>query len=359
MTGTCVFRVDALPFIGVGHLMRCLALADALRAYGMDVHFICRDGENSSSWLVERQGFTLHRLPPSATPSNRDDPWQWLGVSLEADIVAATEVILSTLRCADWLVVDHYAIDFAWEQRLRSVCRRILVIDDLANRQHDCDLLLDQSLRDANPYVYLTPDHAEVLLGPRYALLRSEFSKQRIQCRPREGVVNRLVVFFGGSDTTGDTLRTLEALVKLPDPIQSEIIVGGMNASRQVIEAICRPHRNLKFAYQVSDMALRFASADLAIGAAGTTSWERLSVGLPTLVIEQVDNQTENAKQLEKHGVAIRLGRSSTVRSCHILSALQALMVAPERVHQMSTKAMEMVDAQGANRIARAMRRML
>lgn len=351
----CVFRVDALPFMGVGHLSRSLALAGALRAGGMSVHFVCRDGVGSQYWLVEREGFSLHHLPAAPPPVAPKDPRQWLGVIPEEDAEATIRVIDREIGSVDWLVVDHYAIEYYWERRLRNFCKQILIIDDLADRRHDCDLLLDQSLRDGNPYIGLVPAAAKFLLGPRYALLRPEFARQRARCRVRDGQIRRIVVFFGGSDQTGDTFMALDALIRLSPPLEAEIIVGAMNSSKKAIEVACRPYPFLHFYCQVSDMATRLARADLAIGAGGTTSWERLSMGLPTLVIEQVDNQSENARQLEQYGVAIRLGRSSEVQSDHILASINTLLANPERLREKSARALDLVDGQGACRLAMVM----
>lgn len=354
MAGTCIFRVDALPFMGVGHLSRCLALASALRASGGQVHFICRDGENNANWLVEKQAFPLHCLPAGRMPATPEDTQQWLGCGVDED-AAATHEIVRSLGGADWLIVDHYALDADWEAKLRPVCRRLLVIDDLANRYHDCDLLLDQSLRDGNPYADLIPSSAIALLGPAYALLREEFSIERQNCQVRTGEIRRIVVFFGGSDPTGDTKKAVAALIQLPQKIDAEIIVGVMNPARHALEAQCQDHDHLHFACQVSDMAARLAGADLAIGAAGTASWERLCLGVPALLVQQAENQQTNIIQLDKHGVAQALGSSTEVDAKRITDAITTLMAQPETLRAMSVKAWSMVHGDGACRVAGVM----
>ena len=203
---------------------------------------------------------------------------------------------------------------------MRPRCHRLLAIDDLADRRHDCDLLLDQNLRESDPYRTLTPQRCRTLLGPRHALLRDEFRAARQGAAVRDGCLRRILVFFGGSDPTGDTMKAVQALATLP-PVQADVIVGAMNPARAAIEAACAAHAHLHFACQVQDMAGRLAAADLAIGGGGTSAWERMAVGLPALVVEQADNQHLNALQLERIGVARNLGPSRAVDAAAMAQA--------------------------------------
>ncbi len=351
-----LFRVDAAPFMGVGHLSRCLALGHALRARGARVVFICRDVPGGAQGLVAQQGFEMHTLPALAPPGNLTDTMQWLCCGQAEDAAATQAILRREALLPDWLIVDHYGIHAEWEKCLRAAGRRILVIDDLANRLHDCDLLLDQSLRDDNPYAYRIPEDCVVLLGPKYALLREEFLVARRSCAIRTGEIRRIMVFFGGSDPTRDTLKTLDAVRATGEGgLQTDIVVGSMNPARRLIEDACVRTPGCHFNFQVSDMAVRFARADLAIGAGGTASWERLAVGLPSLVIQQAENQRENVSQLARHGVAINLGSSDSVDSGRIQEALMTLRAQPERLRKMSELAFEMVDATGTDKVGVAM----
>lgn len=355
MPATCLFRVDAAPFMGVGHLSRCLALAQMLRARGARVVFICRDMGGGAQDQVVRQGFELHTLPALSPPVNLVDTRQWLGCDQAEDAAATLAVLQRESLQPDWLIVDHYGIHAEWEKYLRVACQRIMVIDDLADRHHDCDLLLDQSLRDDNPYVTRVSKRCVVLLGPAYALLREEFLVARRGCTVRSGEIRRIAVFFGGSDPTHDTLKTLDALRVIGPNLQADIIVGSMNLARDRIEEACLRTPGCDLHVQVSDMAMRLARADLAIGAGGTASWERLALGLPSLVVQQAENQRENVTQLAKHGVAINLGRSEVVDSGRIQVALTSLRFQPERLRKMSELAFGLVDATGAEKVCVAM----
>lgn len=352
MIGRVVFRVDALPFMGIGHLSRCLALAHELKEFGVHVHFACRDGADSASWLVEKQGFDLHRLPLSELPVDPTDTRQWLGRSVEAD----AEATLEHIRCigrVDWLIVDHYSLDAEWERRLRPECRRILAIDDLANRFHDCDLLLDQNLREGNPYSLRLPPNATALLGPKYALLREEFVVERENLAPRSGKINRLLVFFGGSDPTGETIKVLEAFCSLRAPgLCLDVVVGMSNPQRIQVEAMCRQLPCATYHCQVENMAHLMAQADLAFGASGVSSWERLAVGLPAVVVAVADNQMEIMRQLHEAGLAIALGPAADVSSEDMLWALRACVRDPQSMQLMSRRGLATVDARGARRVA-------
>ena len=356
MQGHCFFRVDALPHTGVGHLARCLALATGLRRVGMQVNFICRDGLGSLAGLVSESGFGLHLLPAVAQSIDPADSRTWLGTSAEADAKATGELIRRACGRADWLVVDHYGIDAEWESALRPRCHRLLAIDDLADRRHDCDLLLDQNLHEDDPYRSLSPRCCRLLLGPRHALLRDEFREARQRATVRDGRLRRVLVFFGSSDPTGDTAKAVQALCSLAWPVEAEIIVGAMNPDRAQIEAACARRRHLHFAFQVDDMAERLARADLAIGGAGTSAWERMAVGLPAVVVEQADNQHLNSVQLQRIGVAFNLGPSRLVDAAAIADAVRDLMEDPARLKRMSQAAGSLVDGRGVERVRRAMK---
>ena len=238
-------RVDSSQAIGSGHLMRCLTLADRLRDKGNSVSFISRQLPGNMIDFAEGKGYTTFRLPyveaefaalPIATHH------QWLGTDWATD---ANQTLLALRGSAqiDWLIVDHYALDIHWEALMRPLVRRIMVIDDLADRPHDCDLLLDQNLYEdmASRYDGRVPEHCRKLLGPRYALLRPEFLEERQRLRARDGEVKRILMFFGGSDLCNETTKALEAwrLVNRPD-IAVDVIVGGSNPHREQVRRICK-----------------------------------------------------------------------------------------------------------------------
>ncbi len=354
-----LFRVDSSVQIGTGHLMRCLTLADALREKKATVSFICRELLGSLCDFIEKKGFKAYRLPfvkAQHTNDNQNSGYaQWLGVSWKEDAEQTRAVLEKEGRIIDWLVVDHYALDSQWETLLRPYVKKIMVIDDLANRNHTCDLLLDQNLYEniETRYEGLVPKHCQKLLGPKYALLRSEFREARRNLRQRDGNVQRILIFFGGSDPTNETSKTLDALHLLNRPdIAVDVVIGASNIHATEVEILASDMPHTACHFHVENMAELMASADLSIGAGGTATWERCCVGLPGLVITIAENQRDIAENLSRNGGIINLGWYESIKESDISTALENLLATPDRIRQMSLKGMQLVDADGTTRAA-------
>ena len=222
--------------------------------------------------------------------------------------------------------MDSYALYIAWERRLRAVAARIFVIDDLANRVHDCDALLDQNFyRDAaHRYDGLVPATCEVRIGPRYALLREEFFAARRSLRTRDGHLRRVFVFYGGSDLTRETEKAVRALLAVPElRLAADVVVGSSNAHLAEIKALCAGHENLHLHVQAQNMAALMATADLALGAGGTTTWERCFLGLPALVTVIAENQRSIAKDTAAAGLVRYLGTWEEVTEVRLVQELR------------------------------------
>ncbi|MCE3234385.1 MAG: pseG [Vampirovibrio sp.] len=341
-----LFRADASVEIGTGHIMRCVTLADAMRRRGAEVVFACRTLPGDlNDWLCQ-QGYTV---------------WAWQSAhAADWQPFAAFTVDQEPF---DWLVVDHYALDLDWERQARTCARRSLVIDDLADRPHACDWLLDQNdlaSEGATPrYGALVPSGYRTLLGPEYALLRPDFSEWRARVlaeNRREALtVREVLVFFGGSDPTGETFKTLEALKPLAGQIQTTVITGVSNPRREEIQAFCSTLPQTDFLCQVNNMAERMARADLAIGAGGTATWERLCLGLPSLVISVADNQRDISARIARLGAQQYLGPSAAVLVEDIRNALDRLLTSPEDRMALARSALALVDGQGVNRVLQAL----
>jgi UDP-2,4-diacetamido-2,4,6-trideoxy-beta-L-altropyranose hydrolase len=320
-----VFRADASREIGTGHVMRCLTLARALRARGAQVSFVSQalDG-NLNAWL-------------------RSD-----GIPVDTDMPP-------DLSC-DWLVVDHYGLGVEFESANRSTAARILVIDDLADRKHDCDLLLDQNLHDQmeTRYDQLVPRHAQVLAGPRYALLRDEFTGARERARPRT-VMSRVLVFFGGSDPTDETSKTITALKNSGLALSAQIVVGASNPRRAAIEhaASGLPHSQVHG--PTSRMAELMLESDLAIGAGGATSWERCCLGLPSIVIAVAANQVPIAEALHRGGYHRYLGSHDRVSADSLSGEIRSASTHFEAFARMGQRGVDLVDGAGVRRVLVAM----
>jgi len=325
---TVAVRVDSSELIGSGHLMRCLTLAERMCFDGADVHFICRDLAGNLNHLVEERGFALHILPHHTPERSLMGYEAWLTVVPELDAEETAEV-LRAIRPVSRLVVDSYALDASWEQKMRPLASEIFVIDDLANRRHDCDFLLDQNFyRDLqHRYDDLVPEKCKLLLGPRYALLRQEFYEVKARLVPRDGSLRRILVFYGGSDRTQETEKAIRALVQLQlSSVAVDVVVGGSNPRREQIERLCRQHDFLRYHCQVENMAELMAKADLCLGAGGTTTWERCFLGLPTIVTAIAENQFEICRDCAEAGLIYSLGRWDKVTDRDIIRAVQEFL---------------------------------
>lgn len=325
MSCVVAIRVDSSEQIGSGHLMRCLTLAERLRKDGAEVHFICRELSGNLNHLVREQGFSLHILPRHTDHPALTGYAAWLTVPQVVDAEETGE-ILSRMQPVNRLVVDSYALDAVWEQRLRPLVREIFVIDDLANRPHDCDVLLDQNYYREMRHRYdgLVPPACKLLLGPSHALLREEFYEAREKIGVRDGVLCRILVFYGGSDTTRETEKAIRALVQLQLPsVAVDVVVGGSNSHRAYIEELCAAHDFLHYHCQVSNMAELMARADLCLGAGGTTTWERCFLGLPAIVTAVAENQIQICEDCAEAGYICYLGRWDEVTEADLAKAVQ------------------------------------
>ena len=371
------FRTDASLQMGSGHVMRCLTLADALRAQGAQCHFINRAHPGNLISTIQQRGYKVNSLVAPVqqaqaaikkiTPAAQDtQPYQapepfhtaWLGSTWQAD-VADTEEVLANLQ-PDWLVVDHYALDQRWESALQPHYKKLMVIDDLADRVHGCNLLLDQNLgRQPQDYAKMVPAECQVLTGPQYALLRPEFSALRpysLQRRQLQTSVGRLLITMGGVDQDNVTGQVLQALktCALPDDCRITVVMGltapWLQKVRQLAAQMPWPTDVL---VNVNDMAQCMADSDLAIGAAGSTSWERCCMGLPTLMMVLAENQREAATHIQNSGAAYCLALNGSMQD-DLKAQLQSLVSYPVKLSQMAACASAVTNGLGVDHVVTA-----
>jgi UDP-2,4-diacetamido-2,4,6-trideoxy-beta-L-altropyranose hydrolase len=297
---TILFRADASHGIGHGHVMRCLSLAGGLRSQGDRCLFVCQELAGNAIPLIEKAGFQAIPLSANATTA--------LNAHDEFHCIAR---VLGMKNKADWLIADHYSIDDKWESASRTIANRIMVIDDLANRSHSCDLLLDQNLgRELTDYRKLVGKRTKLLIGPQYALLRPEFPQHRRDsiCRRKHSRLHRILVNMGGTDPGNLTASVLCALEKanLSPQLEVSAILGPSSpwasASRALVHKL---NLTIKLFVGVDSMATHMSESDLAIGASGSTSWERCCLGLPSIIVVLADNQREIAQALHESKAAV------------------------------------------------------
>ena len=356
-TADYVFRVDSSGKIGSGHLMRCLTLARALREVGALCTFICRALEGNLNQLVVSEGFDLKELSHSVTSAKTtfiDEPYHsyWREVDWKTD-ANETLNILSSLK-PKWLVVDHYGLWRDWQLAVGSGCK-IMVIDDLADRHHHCDLLLDQNLgSETLGYESLIPRVCKTLFGPDYALLRPEFKDYREASLARRvdyGIEN-ILINFGGGDPDNHIARVLRALlsIDISSNVTISIIFGGLSAINEEHKQLISQFSNTITSYgMVSNMAEILSVSDLVIGAAGSSSWERCCLGVPSIIFPVALNQSGIAEQLSKCGAAIAL-TNQDLSNGH-LGLLVNQMLQSQDLAKMSKIAATICDGNGLAKI--------
>jgi len=350
-------RVDASGEIGTGHLMRCITLADALKRRGAKIRFVSRCmPEHLRGMLVAKgQEFMLLSSSPSEAISGGLSHARWLGASQHTDAQDTIQALAD--ETWDWLIVDHYALDVHWESALRQTAKNIFAIDDIADRQHDCDLLLDQNFYTdmETRYTGKVPVHCRLLLGPRYALLREEFRHMRDHVKPRTGPVKRILIFFGGVDVDNYTFRAIEALVHIGIPdLLVDVVIGAQHPCREQIESECLRHGFICHV-QTGRMAELMAAADLAIGAAGSASWERCCLGLPALIVSLADNQIDIAKGLDLLGACQYINLPSAASASAMSNRIIELMNHQGHLEVLSERSYAVVDGLGVDRLCRAL----
>lgn len=339
-----LIRTDASVATGSGHVIRCLTLADQLRGQGAEVAFLCAALPGTLSGLVRSRGYPCTELSPSVAGSGSIDAQETLAAAAAA-----------MPGMVDWLVVDHYGLDARWEEQVRGCCRRIMVIDDIANRPHSCDLLLDQNYEDPSRYQGLVPTDCKLLLGPAYALLRPEYAANRGPDALRRRPLQRVFVFFGGSDPADLTGKTLQALMA-PGLVhlKVDVVVGGNYVHHESLTLLAKERGQTTVHGPQLHLADLMRAADLAVGAGGVTNWERMTLGLPSLVITLAENQVPISVQLNQRGIIRLLGKSEDISVEQIRDALLD-EIGTQKYLERIAPSVALCDGQGVGRVLNAM----
>lgn len=340
-----LIRSDADANIGMGHVIRSLALADALLDAGHHVTWLGRWEPASLGARIRAAG--AQAIASAATPGGSDD-------------LALT---LSHAAQSDWVLLDGYGFGAEFLQAVRRTGARVFVIDDAPRLPYyDVDVLLDQNLHSSAPE-YRVPEEGRLLLGPRYALLRSQFGRRPAWPPPAPEHAANILVTMGGSDPKGVTVQVLKSLANLSSPTKAaplhiRVVVGPANPRTEEIKAVAT-HRtmNVEVLIAVEDMCALMDWAHVAITAAGSTCWELACVGVPMITIVTAPNQVPVAEGLARVGASLNLGDAEQVKPEDIASALQALLPDPLRRSEMARRGRDVVDGLGAFRVAKVLTR--
>lgn len=344
-----VFRVDASIRIGTGHVMRCLTLAAELAGSGFVPCFVCRAHKGHMADAISQHGFELVMLP-AETGGASDEPVgegvdyaSWLGAPWKRDALQTAGVLTGKRPC--WVIVDHYAIDARWERQLKVMTgAKVMAIDGLANRIHDCDLLLDPTCSPEGEARWdgLLPLACRKMVGPQYGPLRSEFvfAKQKLQ--QRDGKVRRIFVAFGGVDEFNATSMVLDALDGLAgQDLTMDVVIGGANPHRAVLLEKYQGRQGICLHIQPANIAELMANADLAVSAGGTMLLEQCFMELPSIVASIAENQVRATRGLHELGAVLSVGEFYTSKSDEMKRLIRQhvlqLLAEPERLAKMQT----------------------
>ena len=337
-----LIRADSSAQIGTGHVMRCVALAQAWQAGKGGAFFLSYCESQTLRQWIEAAGIHFHPLS-YRHPHPADLP--------------TTLALLRELR-AECLAVDGYHFDPDYQRSVRAAGYRLLVIDDFAHSPaYHADLLLNQNIHAAQ-LGYACDPGTTLLLGPRYALLRPEFLSWRGWCRIIPKAARKVLVTMGGGDADNVTLRIIRMLQQIRGiELEARVAVGpACPHLKELRQVVADDDGHLRILTNVTDMPALMAWADVALAAGGSTCWELAFMGLPSVVMILAENQRGIAEALDGAGIAMNAGYFDRVSDARLAQALVGLLLAPERRRQMSQTGQQLVDGGGAGRVIETLR---
>lgn len=337
-----LFFADAGPSVGGGHVMRCLTLARALAERGAECAFV---ESRAAAPLLRRFGWPAQTLLAMIGAEDLGEIVGWgaeFADRFEADIV----------------VVDHYRAGAAEETLLRGDHRRIAAIDDLADRLHACDLLVDPGFgRHRADYADLVTERCKLLLGPNHALVRPEFAQARPRAmsrRAKHGPVSRALISLGLTDVAGVTARVVEALGPLIGETRLDVVLGAAAPSLTRLEAMAAADRRVRLWVDTGEMASLMADADVAIGAGGSSVWERATVGLPAATVVLADNQRAMIGHMAEAGLTLVVEAGAPDFETRLRDAWAELLADREMRWRLAERGTDLCDGLGVGRVAEA-----
>ena len=340
---TIFIRVDSGQKIGYGHLIRCMALGDKLKK-NWHVIFVTSNIKGNITSIV-KNNFQVIQLKTAYGDLSK--------VIIKDDAIETVQTIKKFGNKNSFLIVDNYKLSQRWESIVKPYVKRLIVIDDLMNRKHNCDLIIDQNLhtRMNSLYTKSIPKNCTKLLGPYYAILRNQFITQRKYAKIRSLPIKNILISFGGSDNENYTLHALASLKKLNSDVNVNVVIGTANMNKKTIKNFCKKNLNFNYFEQVENMAKLMKIADLCIGSSGTTTWERCCLGLPAIVAVASNDQKDIANAVSNNKCIINLGKIKKSDNVNYVRLMKNLK--NSELQNMSRNCMKLVDGKGAARISK------
>ena len=339
MKNIIFIRVDSSTKIGYGHFMRCMALADTLQK-NFEINFITRSLEGSLSSDIQKKGFGIFRFYSNSEKINEKN-----------DAQKTISLIKKHSGPKNILIVDNYQLSKKWETDVKPFVHKLIVIDDLSNRSHNCDLLIDQNLHTKVNGLYkgLIPSNCIKLIGPKFSMIRKEFRMMRKSVKPRTFPIKKILVSFGGSDIENQTPVALNSIKKMNGKINVDVVVGRANKCKKPLKIFCNKNKHFTYYEQIDNIADLMLSSDLSIGSSGSTTWERCSLGLPAIVSISSNDQRDIANSLSRKKCIINLGDVKKLKESSYINVITNLK--KNDLRNMSKNSMSLVDGNGTQRI--------
>lgn len=341
-TGTLLIRADAGVAIGTGHVMRCLALAQAWQDIGGRAVFAM--AEMTSAMGARLAAESCQVVPIESQAGTSED--------------ASQTIAIATEQKAEWIVVDGYHFTAEYQGVLKAAGFKLLFLDDYGHASnYFADIVLNQNVSATEALYASRAPEVRLLLGPRYCLLRREFSAWRDWKREVALLGRRVLVTMGGSDPENLSARVVDALsqVRLED-LETIVVMGGSSPHSEVLESADSLGKSISVRRDVTNIAELMAWADVAVSSAGTTCWELCLLALPALLTDVAENQTALAHQLARRKCAIYLGGPQDFSAGHLADRLEQLLMSAETRQDLSARCRELVDGRGSTRVVAAMR---
>jgi len=346
MNKNLFIRADGPFEIGTGHITRCLAIAEELKNSFTKIIFLTKKSTGDLIDVIEKNGFEV-KILDTQTKQLIEDKYDF-----NNEIKIITTLLTPYKSNLNFLLIDHYGIDINYESPLRKIFKKIFVIDDLANRKHDCDLLIDQNYyKDINKrYLGLVPKNSITLLGPKYVILRSEFHNSQKVKYQKNNLPKKIFVSYGGSDPTNESKKVLDAICSLKNrQFDVTVIAGIHNQNFEKLKKQFAKMKNIKIFLRVDNFSELLSNSELCFGAGGTTTWERLYLGIPSIVTIISPDQKESVEFLSSLGHIINLGLAKDVTVKTYANAI--MNIDSETLCNLSLKNQKLIDGNGRIRI--------
>ena len=339
MIENIAFRFDASPSIGMGHLTRCLALAEELKKRNKKCFFLSKTSEKKLIKKIQEADNYYVQIP-----------WD---LDLQSDAKYLIE--FCELKEIDWVVTDHYEINSNYLKKLKEKKLKILSIDDTARTYYPSDIVLNQNI-GAEKLVFSTSKDTQFLLGPKYVLIRSELLKREKKIENNE--VKKLLITMGGTNEDNFILRLLESLSSVNENIEFLVISGPFNPFYYEIKRYAREtHQKIKLIKSPENIADIYLESDVAISAGGTSCYELAYFGIPNMIITIADNQRNIAYEMDKQNVSISIGDKKEFKAEKVRNKVNELINNHSLRKNMSRNGRKLVDGKGRIRVVDVMER--